>query len=187
MTRGGSRQAAGSGRRAVEQSRQRAAAAHSARDPRCRQMVKVQHHRSQVQWCTGQVRGQSAMIRGLTSTAPSLKKYSKIKQNGLSGQNFLSLRRALPYADALTGRPPIRNAQYAICRRTHRNVCLTQYAIVSEYAVFQYAAYCAFNRSARRWFSWPCMRSYITIRTSPTQEPALCAHRVPKLPVCLLP
>ena len=34
------------------------------------------------------------MIRGLTSTAPSLKKHSKIKENGLSGQNFLRLRRA---------------------------------------------------------------------------------------------
>ena len=34
------------------------------------------------------------MIRGLTSTAPSLKKHSKIKENGLSGQTFLRLRRA---------------------------------------------------------------------------------------------
>ena len=30
------------------------------------------------------------MIRGLTSTTPSLKNHSKIKENGLSDQNFSS-------------------------------------------------------------------------------------------------
>ena len=55
---------------------------------------KVQHQGRQGKPGFGVRQGQTAMIRGLTSTAPSLKKHSKIKENGLSGQSFLRLRRA---------------------------------------------------------------------------------------------
>ena len=38
--------------------------------------------------------------------------------------------------------------------------------------------YC-FSETPKRCFSWPCMRPYIPMRTSPPQEPASCAHLVP--------